>query len=170
MMLVHLSDGTPILIRPIRPDDKHLLAEGLRNMSELSVQRRFLSSKTRFTRSELRYLTELDGRDHVALVAESPTQPVRRLIGVARFVRLPDDPDTAEAAIVVADDWHGRGLGSKLAGALAARARGAGIRRFTATMASDNAPALRLMQKLTRELDRRHTGSGLSELVADLAA
>jgi RimJ/RimL family protein N-acetyltransferase len=169
-MLVHLSDDTPILIRPIRPDDKHLLSEGLRNMSRLSVQRRFLSPKTKFSRSELRYLTEVDGRDHVALVAESPTQPVRRLIGVARFVRLPDDLATAEAAIVVADDWHGRGLGSKLAGALAARARGRGVRRFTATMASDNVPALRLMEKLSAELDRRDAGSGIAELVAPLAA
>lgn len=169
-MLVHLSDGTPLLIRPIRADDKRLLSDGLRNMSELSVQRRFLSPKPRFSSSELRYLTEVDGRDHVALVAESPTQPVRRLVGVARFVRLPDEPDTAEAAIVVADDWHGRGVGSKLAVALAARARGRGVRRFAATMASDNAPALRLMQKLTRALGRRQSGSGVSELVADLAA
>src|SRR3954464_4112865 len=169
-MLVHLSDGTPVLIRPIRADDKHFLSEGLRNMSQLSVQRRFLSPKTRFSTSELRYLTEVDGHNHVALVAESPTQPVRRLIGVARFVRLPDAPDTAEAAIVVADDWHGRGVGSKLAGALAARARGRGVRRFTATMASDNVPALRLMRHLTHELNRRHTGAGVSELFADLAA
>jgi RimJ/RimL family protein N-acetyltransferase len=169
-MLVHLSDGTPILIRPIRADDKRFLSAGLRNMSQLSVQRRFLSPKPTFSRAELRYLTEVDGHNHVALVAESPTQPVRRLIGVARFVRLPEAADTAEAAIVVADDWHGRGVGSKLAGALAARARGRGIRRFTATMAGDNLPAQRLMEKLTAELDRRHAGSGVSELSAAIAA
>jgi RimJ/RimL family protein N-acetyltransferase len=169
-MLVHLRDGTPILIRPIRPDDKHFLSEGLRSMSDVSVQRRFLAPKTKFSRAELRYLTEVDRRNHVALVAESPTQPVRRLIGVARFVRLADDPDTAEAAIVVADDWHGRGVGSKLAGALAARGRGVGIRRFTARMASDNRAALRLMQKLTRELESEPAGAGVSELYADLAA
>jgi RimJ/RimL family protein N-acetyltransferase len=169
-MLVHLRDGTPVLIRPIRADDKGLISEGLRNMSELSIRRRFLSPKTRFSQAELRYLTEVDGRNHVALVAESPTQPVRRLIGVARFVRLRDDPHAAEAAIVVADDWHGRGVGSKLAGALAARARGRGIRRFTATMSSDNEPALRLMRRLTHELNHRTTGPGVSELFADLAA
>ena len=169
-MLVHLRDGTPILIRPIRPDDKHFLSEGLRSMSDLNVQRRFLGPKTKFSRSELRYLTEVDMRDHVALVAESPTQPARHLIGVARFVRLPEDPGTAEAAIVVADDWHGRGVGSKLAAALAARARGRGVHRFTARRASDNRPALRLMQKLTRELTRAPAGAGVSELYADLAA
>src|SRR3954471_16455341 len=146
-MLVHLRDGTPVLIRPIRADDKRFLSQGLQNMSELSVQRRFLSPKVRFSNAELRYLTEVDGRNHVALVAESPTQPVRRLIGVARFVRLPEDPHAAEAASVVADDWHGRGVGSKLAGAVAARARVRGIRRFTATMAADNLAAMRLMEK-----------------------
>ena len=170
VMLVHLRDGTPVLIRPIRADDKRFISQGLRNMSELSVQRRFLSPKTRFSQAELRYLTEVDGHNHVALVAESPTQPVRHLIGVARFVRLPEDPHAAEAAIVVADDWHGRGVGSKLAAALAARARGRGIRRFTATMAADNEAALRLMEKLTHELNRRPAGSGVSELFADLAA
>ena len=134
------------------------------------MQRRFLSPKRSFSRSELRYLTELDPRRHVALVAESPTQPVRRLIAVARFVRLHDDPDAAEAAIVVADDWQGRGVGSLMARELAARARGLGIARFTATMASDNVPAHRLLHKLNAQLERRAQGHGVSELVLDLAA
>jgi RimJ/RimL family protein N-acetyltransferase len=104
------------------------------------------------------------------LVAEYPGEPVRRLIAVARFVRLQDDPDAAEVAIVVADDWQRRGLGSLLAEQLAARARGTGIRRFTATMASDNAPAHRLMTKLTQHLEEHHTGAGVSEVVLELAA
>src|SRR5436190_13002383 len=107
-----LAGGAPILIRRIRPDDKELLVRGLRGLSELSARRRFLTPKRRFTAAELRYLTEIDHHDHVALVAESPIQPVRSLIGVARFVRLPDDPTTAEAAIVVGDLWQGMGVGS----------------------------------------------------------
>jgi hypothetical protein len=51
------------------------------------VQRRFLTLKSSFSRAELRYLTEVDGRDHVALVAEDPGDPCRRLIAVGRFVR-----------------------------------------------------------------------------------
>src|SRR5918911_1699692 len=98
-MYRRLRDGTPLLIRRIRPDDKRLLEVGLRHLSEQSVRRRFLSPKPKFSRAELRYLTELDGRSHFALVAESPTQPGRRLIGVARFVRLHGDPEAAEAAI-----------------------------------------------------------------------
>jgi len=126
--------------------------------------------KRSFSRAELRYLTEVDGRDHVALVAEYPGDPGRRLIAVGRFVRLQDDPEAAEVAIVVADDWHRRGLGSLLAEQLAERARGLGIRRFTATMAADNVAAHRLMTKLTSHLEQRHVGAGVSELVLELAA
>jgi RimJ/RimL family protein N-acetyltransferase len=169
-VLKRLPDGAPILIRPIRADDKRMLENGLRHLSPQSVQRRFLTPKSSFSRAELRYLTEVDGRDHVALVAEYPGEPVRRLIAVARFVRLQDDPEAAEVAIVVADDWHRRGVGSLLSELLAAKARDGGIRRFTATMSSDNIPAHRLMARLTRHLEERHTGGGVSEVVLDLAA
>jgi acetyltransferase len=136
-----LPDGAEVLIRPIRADDKRLLEEGLRRLSPESVQRRFLSPKRSFTSAELRYLTEVDGRNHVAFVAEDPRDVERRLIAVGRFVRLVGDPEAAEVAIVVADDWQGRRLGSLVAAKLAAEARRVGIQRFTATMAADNRPA-----------------------------
>ncbi len=169
-MIERLPDGAPVLIRPIRADDKRLLAEGLRHLSDESVHRRFLTPKRSFSRAELRYLTEVDGRDHVALVAEYPAEPVRRLIAVARFVRLADDPEAAEVAITVADDFQGRGLGSILGEHLAHSARNRGLRRFTATMSAHNVPAHRLMAKLTEHLDQRHVGSGVDELVLDIAA
>jgi RimJ/RimL family protein N-acetyltransferase len=159
-----------VLIRPIRPNDKGLLADGLRRLSPESVQRRFLTPKRSFSRTELRYLTEVDGRDHVALVVEHPADPVRRLIAVARFVRLQDDPEAADVAFTVADDWQARGLGSLLGKHLAHAARNRDIRRFTATMASDNVPAHRLMSKLTAHLEQQHVGGGVDELVLDLAA
>jgi RimJ/RimL family protein N-acetyltransferase len=159
-----------VLIRPIRPNDKGLLADGLRRLSPESAQRRFLTPKRSFSRTELRYLTEVDGRDHVALVVEYPADPVRRLIAVARFVRLQDDPEAADVAFTVADDWQARGLGSLLGKHLAHAARNRDIRRFTATMASDNVPAHRLMSKLTQHLERQHVGGGVDELVLDLAA
>jgi RimJ/RimL family protein N-acetyltransferase len=168
-MLTRLPDGSPILVRPIRPDDKPLLEQGLHKLSETSVQRRFLTPKPRFTRAELRYLTEVDGRDHVALVAESPVQPARALLGVARYVRLSEDPGAAEVAVVVADDWQGRGIGSLLVEQLGPRARANGIERFTATMASDNVAAHRLMARLTRRAEQ-HRDGGVVEYVSDLAA
>jgi acetyltransferase len=169
-VIEQLPSGPTVLVRPIRADDKRMLSEGLERLSDLSVQRRFLSPKRKFTASELRYLTEVDGRDHVAFVAEAPADPVRRIVAVGRFVRLQEDPEAAEIAIVVADDLQGRGLGSLLGRRLADEARRLGIRRFTATMASENTPAHRLMAKLTSHLERRHAGAGVDELVLDLAA
>jgi len=148
-----------------------MLSDGLRRLSLQSVQRRFLTPKRSFSRAELRYLTEVDGRDHVALVAENPcADPSRRLIAVARFVRNNAEPDTAEIAVTVGDSWQGRGLGSVLGTHLAHLARNRGIWTFTATMASENTPAHKLMAKLTNELRQQHVGGGVDELTLDLAA
>ena len=91
------------------------------------------------------------------------------MIAVGRFVRLAQNTDAAEVAIVVADDWQRRGVGSLFAERLAAEARRLGVKRFTATMASDNVAAHRLMDRLTEHLDE-HSGSGVSDVVMDLAA
>jgi RimJ/RimL family protein N-acetyltransferase len=169
-VIERLQDGAPVVIRPIHPDDKDMLSDALRRLSPESVQRRFLTPKRSFSRTELRYLTEVDGRDHVALVAENPCAPTRRLIAVARFVRNHDDPDTAEVAFTVADEWQGRGLGSLLGKHVVHLARNRGIWTFTATMASENTPAHKLMARLTTQLRRQHVGSGVDELTLDLAA
>ena len=166
-MLKRLPNGTPVLIRPIRAEDKRLLEDGLRCLSETSIQRRFLSPKKRFSSSELRYLSEVDGWNHVALVAESSTG---RLLAVARYIRHPEHPEAAEVAIAVCDDFQRMGLGSLLTEELAQRARMRGVRRFTATMASDNVAARRLLEKLTDHLEGHRTGRGVSELTAELAA
>ncbi len=164
-----LSDGTAVLLRPITAADKPELQDGLHRLSEESVQRRFLAPKVRFTQAELRYLTEVDGHDHVALVAELTEHP-GMIVAVARYVRLAEDPESAEAAIVVGDTLQGRGLGSLLAEALAAEAVRHDIRRFTATMLGDNSAARRLMAHLTDRLDAVQTGAGRSEAAAELAA
>lgn len=165
-----LPDGHRVLIRAIEPRDKAELAAGLSELSDLTVHRRFLSPKSRFTSAELRYLTEVDGHDHAAFVAEVLNDQPGRVGAVARWVRLADDPGAAEAAIVVADVLQGRGLGSLLAGRLAETAAGEGIQRFTATMLSDNRVAQRLMARLSRDLERRHDGAGHAEVTVGLAA
>jgi RimJ/RimL family protein N-acetyltransferase len=140
-----------VRIRPIRPEDKALLNWGLSRLSETTVQRRFLSPKPRFTDAELRYLTEVDGHDHVALVAIDEDGD---LVGVGRFVRL-EDPTEAEVAIVIADPLQGQGLGTRLGYALVEEATRHGVERFTATMQGDNRPAHHLMAKLTARLAER---------------
>jgi RimJ/RimL family protein N-acetyltransferase len=144
--------------RPIRPDDKDALARGLQSLSEQSVYLRFLAPKPSFSASELRYLTEVDGHDHVALVIDDPDNP-GELVAVGRWVRLAEDPEAAEIAITVGDQWQRRGIGSLLAEALAGEAARHGIRRFTATVASRNTAALRLLAKAAGELRLRHMGA-----------
>lgn len=168
MDLHWLHDGTAIIVRPIEPSDKAELAAGLRRLSERSVHLRFLTPKQRFSKEELRYLTEVDGRAHVAFVAELPDQP--GVIVAARYVTLGEAAGTAEAAIVVADQLQGRGLGSILAERLAREAVRHGVRRFSATMLSENRAARRLMARLAEQLETRHSGGGQAELIVELAA
>ena len=68
-MLHYLLDGTLVTIRPIEPEDKRLLVDGLRRLSPEAAFKRFLSPKVRFSDAELKYLTEVDGHDHIAYVA-----------------------------------------------------------------------------------------------------
>jgi acetyltransferase len=164
-----LKDGSRVLIRPIRPTDKEELAAGLHRLSDRTVHLRFLSPKPRFSKSELRYLTEVDGRSHVAFVAVRPERP-ETIVAVGRYVALGDAEGTAEAAIVVADPLQGLGLGTILADALAREAVRNGVRRFSATMLSENRAAHRLMTRLSAPLERRHHGSGQGELIVELAA
>jgi GNAT superfamily N-acetyltransferase len=167
MLLHHLPDGRAFAIRPIRPSDAGDLQDGLRRLSQETIQRRFLGAKPRFTAAELRYLTEVDGVNHLALVAhEHPGGPV---VAVARAVRRPDDPAEAEWAIVVADPLQRQGLGSALVRALAAEAQRMGVRRFTGTVAGENRAVLRLLEHVTDAFHAGPIARGVREVVAELA-
>src|SRR5256885_5149005 len=107
-MFLTLPGGTCVRVRPIAPEDKPLLVEGLRRLSPESAFRRFMSPKVSFSEAELRYLTEVDQHDHIALVAVD-ADDAAQLIAVARCVRVA--PDTADIAVVVGDPWQGLGLG-----------------------------------------------------------
>jgi RimJ/RimL family protein N-acetyltransferase len=168
-VLYTLPSGSRVLIRPIAADDKAKLARGLRQLSEESIRKRFLAAKPRFTSAELRYLTEVDGRNHIALVAVLEDDP-DQLVAVARCVRLPDRVATAEMAIVVGDPWQNQGLGRAMATALADAARAVGIRRFAATMLGDNEPARRLMRTFARRLEEGQMSGGVREVLVELAA
>jgi GNAT superfamily N-acetyltransferase len=163
---VRLDNGTEIVIRPIRPRDKPLLAEGITRLSPRSARFRFLAPKNRLTTAELSYLTEIDFVDHYALVAERPSHP-GRLAAVGRWVRDRDRPGVAELAIVVDDDLQRLGLGTALVHALADAARARGIGRFTGTALTENVAARRLFLRLSPYSEVRVEGA-THELSADL--
>jgi RimJ/RimL family protein N-acetyltransferase/nucleotide-binding universal stress UspA family protein len=139
-----LRDGSSVLIRPITPEDRELLRSGFEELSERSRYMRFQSPTPSLSEEQLSYLTVVDHHDHEALVALDPATGGG--VGVARFVRVSDD--VAECAIVVADDWQGRGVATELLDRLVERAHAEGIQRFTAIFLAENAEALRLLERL----------------------
>jgi RimJ/RimL family protein N-acetyltransferase len=163
-MLLTLLDGTTVFIRPIEPEDKPLLAAGLRQLSPETAYRRFLSPKVSFSEAELKYLTEVDGHDHIAYVAVHGGT----LVGVGRVVRVSED--TADMAIVIGDPWQGLGLGRRLARLLAEKAAEAGVTRIAGTMLADNKPAFRLMRGVGTGFEHDELSHGVREVVTRLAA
>ena len=151
-------------IRPIRLDDRDRLQESHERLSEASRYRRFMSSKPTLTPSDVSYLVDVDGCDHYALVATLDAPAGEQIIGVARYVRLPTHPDTAEFAIVVADAWQGQGIAGELLGRLADAAVTAGIRRFTATILADNLPIRHLIERLAAGPIQRSREGNVLEL------
>jgi GNAT superfamily N-acetyltransferase len=143
-MELALRDGTPVVVRPIRPDDADALRAAFDRLGPESRYRRFMAPVPRLSDATVRYFTEVDHHDHEALVALDPA--TGEGVGVARYVRVGDG--SAEAAVTVADDWQGRGVGTLLLDALAARAREEGVGRFTASMLATNRDMLDLFRKL----------------------
>lgn len=145
-----LNDGRAVDIRPIHPDDAERLQTAHSRLSPESRYRRFLGAKPVLTAEDARYLVEIDGTDHFALVATAPVDgDDPSIVAVARFVRLRDDPDVAEFAIVVGDPYQRQGLAAELLKRLAAAAAGRGISRFRATMLSDNEAIFKLVRRLS---------------------
>ena len=165
-MIHRLSNGTRVRLRFIEPSDRALLAKGLAQLSPQSRRQRFLVPKSSLSAAELSYLTEVDGRDHVAIVAVLDDEPTQ-LAGVGRFVRNPQRPDEAEMAITIGDALQGMGLGRTIGLALADIAKSLGIRRFTASLLGTNTAAHRLFHSISRRV-QTHYADGLADLVVEL--
>jgi RimJ/RimL family protein N-acetyltransferase len=154
---VVLRDGSTVLIRQVHSADAPLLADGFARLSARSRQLRFLTPKKELSPAELRDFTDLDHHDHEALGALDHADG--RGVGIARYVRDADDPQAAEIAVTIVDDWQGLGLGTELVAQLSERARSEGIRRFTALVAADNPAMAGLLRNVRAELVGREPGA-----------
>jgi GNAT superfamily N-acetyltransferase len=145
-----LAGGERVLLRHIRPADAPALARAFERLSPQSRYRRFFGGITELSDATLRYLTEPDGTHHVAIVAVGETPDLKSDVGlgVARFVRLSDEPTVADAAVTVVDEAQRKGLGRLLATTLADAARERGVRDFRADVLSDNAPMRAMMREI----------------------
>ncbi|MEM8608665.1 MAG: GNAT family N-acetyltransferase [Myxococcota bacterium] len=158
---VALADGRKVRLRPIRPDDKALLEEGFEAMSDEARYARFMTHKTNLSERELRYLTEVDGVDHFALIALHARVVSRdRGVGTARFVRLNDDRTTAEPAVTIIDAFHGQGLGGLLLGRLLEAAWERDVRRFRFELLAGNVAMKKLVESLSDEAEFGPSGDG----------
>jgi nucleotide-binding universal stress UspA family protein/GNAT superfamily N-acetyltransferase len=161
---VTLRDGSHVVIRPVEPFDREALAEGFSRLSPESRYRRFFSPISELSKRHLDYLTRVDHHDHEALVAVDPS--TGQGVGVARYVRTGDG--VAEPAMVVADDWQGRGVASRLLAELVRRAQAEGVRTFEAPVLAENRAAIETLARLG-ETSVRHEGREVV-LHIDLAA
>jgi RimJ/RimL family protein N-acetyltransferase len=139
----------PVRVRPIRASDAEALQAGFEALSETSRYYRFHSGMRRLPEHLLRYLSEVDGVNHVALLAfELAEIEAGHGVGVGRFVRDPSAPTTAELAVTVLDRAHGRGVARRLLAELGHAARARGIQTFTMSVIAGNLRARRLLSSL----------------------
>lgn len=143
-----LRDGSPVLIRRVTPDDKPVLREAFARLSPETRYRRFMRPVKELSEKELDYLTQIDHTSHLAWVAVDPNSAEHPGLGVARCIRLPHDPRTAEVAITVVDSHQGKGLGTLLLSMITRSAIQQGIDAFVAHVLVENAPMLKLFTEL----------------------
>lgn len=135
---VVLRDRRPVLIRPVLPQDASLQQAFVRAMSPATRLFRFHAVVAELPEDVLRYLTEVDHVHHVALLVETLDDAAPRQVGEARWVRRVDEPDCADFAIAIADDFQHSGLGHRLLDLLQQSATERGIRRLCGHVLRDN--------------------------------
>ena len=167
MVPVRLEDGTTVFLRPAVSADRRLIESGFGRLSPQSRYQRFFTPVLELSPTALDHLSDVDGADHRAIAAVVHEGAEEVGVGVARYVRL-DDPEAAEVAVTVIDEYQGRGLGRHLFDALAAEALRRGITRFEGTVLVEN----RGMQAILRRAGARFSWAeeGVIAFEVDLRA
>jgi acetyltransferase len=143
-----LKDSTSIVIRPIRPDDADDLQATFQRLSMESIYLRFLSFKKELSDAEARYLATVDYTSRMAFVALCSENGKDIVVGVSRYALLDtSDPEMAESAVVVADEYQGRGIGTRLLWRLVSYARAKGIHYLRGNLQIGNNRMLDLVKR-----------------------
>lgn len=152
-----LKNGTLVVIRAIRPDDREKLSAAFEKLGPQSVFTRFFGRKTELTDQELTEATEVDFNSTVALVATLGKDDEEEVIAGGRFFvfESADGEQIAEVAFTVRDDYQGLGLASRMLAHLAEIARSKGIDRFEAEVLPGNAAMLKVFENSGLPMLRR---------------
>jgi len=151
---IKLKDGTPVLIRLLCQDDKEELKIGFEKLSAKSKYCRFFVPISSLSNSQLKQLTEMDNKNHLALCAYIVGQNGMFGIGVARYFRVEEEPETAEFALTIIDEYQSQGLGTELLNLLIHCARKNGIRKFIGYMLAENRSMLKILNHLGAQIRR----------------
>lgn len=155
-----LSDGTRFLIRLCRSEgdqcDNDCVKEGINSALQLlsakTRQLRFAGSVNTLSDSQLDYLANLDNRDRLAWCALEEGDNMNTGAGIARYIRLQNEPDIAEFAITIVDAYQSRGLGVVLLGRLIESARENGIRILRGYVLPGNRGMIHLSKRFDAEI------------------
>lgn len=156
-------DDTTVNIRTMHPEDRENEVRFIKALSPQSRYYRFHAAIKELTPEMLEHFTNVNYPDEMALIATVSDEESERQVGVARYVRL-EDPKTAEFAIVVADEWQGKGLGTRLLLDLRSCAIAAGITQLKASVLSENRRMYEFCRKLGFEVEPRHNDYSTVEL------
>src|SRR4051794_39099059 len=139
-----LPNGTSILIRAVRPEDKERLRAAFGELGRTSIYTRFFGYKKGLTEAELEQATNVDFDRVVALWATTDSGGTETIIGGGRYVRNaePASRSAAEVAFTVEEDYHGQRIASCLLGHLVRIARSRGLLQFEADVLATNRPML----------------------------
>ncbi|MCV2351169.1 bifunctional acetate--CoA ligase family protein/GNAT family N-acetyltransferase [Paucibacter sp. Y2R2-4] len=154
--LFPMRGGGEYVVRPIRPDDAQMLQELVHRLSPESRYFRFISSMTELPPALLARFSLIDYDREMALVAvykersaadDGEIIETERIIGVSRYITNPDQ-SSCEFSLVVADDFSGKGLGSRLMDSIMEVAREKGLSEINGIVLTKNPGMLRLMKSL----------------------
>lgn len=144
------ADGRIIRLRPSTPQDASALLDLYHGASDQSRHRRFLSLGTRPVEADVRRLTRPEAPDHAVCVASHGDQ----IVGVASYERMPGT-DLGDFALLVADEWHGNGVGTLLLEQLAAQGRREGVRRLVGEILRENIPMVQVVRGMSPDAQLR---------------
>ncbi len=166
--IVKLIDGSPLLLRAIRPDDQERLVAFVGRLSSHARYLRFHHTVSRLSEEEARHFSNIDYKDSFALVAIIGEGGEEEIIAVGRYYRM-SDSDAAEVAFTVEDKYQMKGIGTHLLEQLMIIARQNGIRVFEAFVLPENKNMLEVFFhegfRVSEQLE-----DGVLRLVLEMAA
>jgi RimJ/RimL family protein N-acetyltransferase len=158
-----LKDGTPVVVRAIRPEDAAGVLGAFKSLDPQSVYTRFFTFKKGLSDAELTQITNVDFDRVVALVVTMPGESGEKLIGGGRYFAdaAPDAARTGELAFMTADDCHGRGIASLILRHLTRIAREQGVTRFEADVLAQNQAMLAVFRRSGLPVRERPEGDAV---------